>query len=198
MIEDTILPREFIASYRGPKLSVVATGGGFGLGSLGMIPGASALLQSFYYPYAIEESTSFVERYGDQKCVNDFKSKAVSKEAAEALFRSLVWKDVIFAKGGVLIHLALTASLTTSRYRKGNNEAFFCFQKPDECPHTWRLGLSKFPQFQHDRFTAAQISDKRKEEEELITFAVLAKVFNFEEEALETQLRNCNATLIHV
>lgn len=187
--------QSFISTYQGPKLSVLATGGGFGIGSIGMVPGASRLLQSFYSPYSHEESTSFVERYGDQKCVDDFAAKAVSKEAASALFRSLVWKDVIFSKGGTLIHLALTASLTTSRYRMGKNEVFFRFQKPDHLPQTWRLELPKLPQLQHERLTPTQVSSIRSEEEALVTLAVLAKVFDFEVSALESELNSNNATL---
>lgn len=200
MLNDTLQAKlqSFISTYQGPKVSVLATGGGFGVGAIGMIPGASRLLQSFYSPYSSEESISFVERYGDQKCVDDFTTKAVSKEAVEALFRSLVWKDVIFSKGGTLIHLALTASLTTSRYRRGNNEVFFRFQKPDQLPQTWKLELPKLPQMQHERLTPTQVSAIRSEEEALITLAVLAKVFDFEASALESELKSKNATLASV
>jgi hypothetical protein len=190
--------QNFISTYQGPKVSVLATGGGLGIGAIGMIPGASRLLQSFYSPYSSEESTSFVERYGDQKCVDDFTTKAVSKEAAEALFRALVWKDVIFSKGGTLIHLALTASLTTSRYRRGNNEAFFRFQKPDCLAQTWRLEFPKIPQMQYEGLTPMQISAIRSQEEALITRVVLAKVFDFEASELESELKAKNATLTTV
>jgi len=172
---------ELLPTYSGHKLSMLVTGGGFGLAEIGMLPGVSSLLSSFYSPYSVEESTMFVERHGGHALYEKFRTKMVSRDGAEALCEALGWKNVIL-KSPDVISIALTASLTTSRYRKGKNEAFISLHLPkdEEFIKTWHLSFPKLPEEAHGRLTVPEVCAIRAREEEVIALVALVLALNLD------------------
>jgi hypothetical protein len=180
-----------LPTYSGHKLSMLVTGGGFGLAEIGMLPGVSALLSSLYSPYSVEESTMFVERHSGWPTAGRFKAKMVSKDASVILCEALAWKNLTL-KVPSTINIALTASLTTSRYRKGKNEAFISILLPkdEEFIKTWHLSFPKLSEEAHGRLTVAEVCAIRAREEEVIALVALVLALNLEGIDLENEIGN--------
>ncbi len=115
----------------------------------------------------------------------------VSKDASVILCEALAWKNLTL-KVPSTINIALTASLTTSRYRKGKNEAFISILLPkdEEFIKTWHLSFPKLSEEAHGRLTVAEVCAIRAREEEVIALVALVLALNLEGIDLENEIGN--------
>lgn len=112
-----------------PRLSAVITGGGVSVSHLLQVPGASKMVSGIYLPYAADETSFFISHFSGLGAASIFSRKTVSAEAADVLVDALRRRDGNKnAETRNVVSLAITASITTSRYRRGNNEAFFAIE----------------------------------------------------------------------
>lgn len=80
----------FVEHYQGPKLAILATGGGMGLAQIASVPGASRVFHSFYCPYETKESVRFLRANLVSKPEPDgFLASAVSQLAAEEFYEAM-------------------------------------------------------------------------------------------------------------
>ena len=132
----------FVSEYQGPKLRMLFTGvGSYATGLLG-VPGASKVLDSIQVPYSHEACSLLFKRHYPQGLEVSETHGSVSKEMAVALHACNS------ADLGDLIPITVTAAITTSRYRRGDNQAFIAVGKPDNL-EVWHLRLDKLTEEEH-------------------------------------------------
>lgn len=188
------LLRFVAATANGRRLSTVTTGGGISLCQLGAIPGASGLLVSTYTPYSTDESVYFIKtNYPMARRKGEgFREKAVSATSAEELYQALWTKNK--AAGHTLIdNIAVTASLTTTRWRKGDNQAFITIENPKTLEtETWHLRFSKFNQSDHERLSELDVFLVRTVQDEAVATTALSLATGFERDRLEEDIFSGN------
>jgi len=184
---------EFVQNYKGPKLAIVATGGGIQLGNIAMVPGGSNVLHSFYCPYETQESVNFIERNLPGRG-QLFLQKAVSADSAGLLYKGLCVQNAGFYNGqGVqnagfphVRNLAVTASCTTTRYRRGDNQAFIAFQNAEtQQIEVWHLKLPKRSEEEHKNSSPEELYTLRLREDETIAGVALWLACGLEPQVLE-------------
>jgi hypothetical protein len=180
---------DFVKNYDGNKLSIVATGGGVSLGLIALVPGASKVLHSFYCPYETRESIEFINKNYPPATREGpaFSKKAVSPDSAEELFMALWTKNKV--DGHTCIHnIAVTAACSTTRYRRGENQAFIAFQNQDTLEdEIWQLKLSKAKsEAEHNLLVeTGGIYMLRALEDNMIARTAIRLAAGFEEKQLE-------------
>ena len=102
--------RKLVKDYEGPKLVIVAVGGGLSLARIGTIPGCSRILEAIYLPYSDASINSFLGYTNTEK--------AVSANRAANLYSAAKSKHISSRV------ISITAALTSSRHRKGMNHAW--------------------------------------------------------------------------
>lgn len=118
--------------YEGHKLEIVLAGGGFSLFDLLKVPGASKFIESISVPYGFDsmkhymshgnknsDNTKIVSAEGVAKCMKSLIYQAKEKNARLYNQFQTAHKNTVEKK-----YVVVSASLTTDRYRHGNNEAF--------------------------------------------------------------------------
>lgn len=149
------------------KLAILATGGGMSLANLATVPGSSKILECFYVPYSVEESTAFV--VGNGQSASQLR-QAVSAEAATALYNAMKTK---YPNCQIL---AITAACTSLRYRRGDNRAFIAFMDANGEMQVCRLNLEKMDESEHSAMSLEGLYGRRCFEDKVITATALALV----------------------
>lgn len=166
----------FVENYQGPKVAILATGGGMSLAKLGAIPGASRVLHSFYCPYETEESIRFLRAHhpamDDQEHKFIFETSAVSSGACMELYQAMAAK---YPNANVI---AVTAACTSLRWRRGENRAYIACKGPDGVVEVWHLKLPKETQDEHAKFSADDILQIRGMQDQGIANAAVALINN--------------------
>lgn len=140
-----------------PKpLAIIATGGGSQLGLIASIPGASQVLHSFYVPYAVQAT----DKLAVHKDV-----RAVSLERVQDLYNHIVseWGDEVYG-------IAITAALTTNRYRKGEDHAFIKTSKA-----TYHV---KFYKITEEEYNFRDYNISREEQEAALVQLIYADLYD--------------------
>jgi len=183
--EDYLL--DFVKTYQGSKLSIVATGGGVHLGNLAMVPGSSKVLHSFYCPYETQESVDFINR-NTPEAGHLFLKKAVSPVSAGVLYDALWTQNKQFPQ---VRNLAITASCTTTRYRRGDNQAYIAFQDAEtQQVQVWHLKLPKLSEEEHNGFSAEDLYYLRLREDETIAGIALWLACSLEPEVIQAGVKD--------
>lgn len=173
---------EFVQNYKGPKLAIVATGGGIQLGNIAMVPGGSNVLHSFYCPYETQESVNFINRNLPEMGALSL-PKAVSPGVAGFLCKALQAQNKQFPE---VRNLAVTAACTTTRYRRGDNQAFLAFQNTTtQQMEVWHLKLPKLSEEEHKNSSPEELYALRLREDETIASVALWLACGLEPQVLE-------------
>lgn len=164
---------QFVLNYSGPKLTIVASGGGSHLSLLTSIPGSSALINAVYHPYSVEATEQFIE--GTVVPIPLEKSGESYKSVQSGMAAMLAKSAYLKTKDG--IGVGVTAALTTNRSRRGLNEAFIGIYDPLTGYRLWHAVFDKISQDQYARLgkTAIEVVSlsKRQEEDRTLTQIVL-------------------------
>jgi len=180
----------------GCKLSIVATGGGMSLGQITSVPGSSSIFHSFYVPYATAETVEFIRKNYPIVKAESFEEKAVCSESAKNLFYALWTKNKV--DGHLHIHnIAVTAAITSTRWRRGDNKAFIFFENltafRDEC---WYLKLPKLTEAEHNSKTREELMAVRNSEENLLAEVTLCLATQYESDTVKKLVENGTLTSI--
>jgi nicotinamide mononucleotide (NMN) deamidase PncC len=166
----------FVQNYNGPKVAILATGGGMSLANLGTIPGASRVLHSFYCPYETEETIQFLR--ANHPAMDDpdhkfiFETSAVSPGACLELYQAMAAR---YPNANVI---AVTAACTSTRWRRGENRAYVACKSSDGVVEVWHLKMPKATQDEHAEFSANDILLIRGMEDQGIGNAAMALAGN--------------------
>lgn len=161
---------DFVQNYNGPKLAILATGGGMNLALVGTVPGASRVLHSFYCPYDTEETIQFLRAYHPSPTA--FQASAVSHAAALELYQAMSNKH---PEQNVVV---VTAACTSSRWRRGENRAYIACKNSEGAVEVWHLKLPKATQEEYATLTPETIAAVREMEDKGIANTALALVGN--------------------
>lgn len=166
---NTSLVKQFLNIYQGPKLSVLITGGGISFTDILKYPGGSDIIESVDIPYGYDSALGFLQKYYDPDHNYD-KIKWCSVETTKAYLEALAKRD---AHKNVAF-LVINASLTTWRYRKGNNQAYIGVAMPIK-KAIYSVILPKLPEDTHNHCTNSLmgvvkqcVAAKRYDEDQLI------------------------------
>lgn len=160
----------FVQNYNGPKVAILATGGGVSLSLIGAIPGASKVFHSFYCPYATEETVEFLRIWHPSPSA--FQASAVSPGAARELYEAMANK---YPNQAVLV---ITAACTSSRWRRGENRAFIACKNAVGEVEVWHLKIPKSDETVYNSFTTEMIAQIREMEDQGISNTALALLAN--------------------
>jgi len=168
-----------VQKYNGPQVMFVITGGGMGVVDLVKVMGASKLIHTIHIPYDANEAIHFVTQNiqlpltGKAKEV-DFKNvKHVSEEWA-----TLLCEAGLVEQEETCRVIAITAALTTNRYRKGENQAWIADGTNADNIKTYHLALSKLSEQDHQKFFPGYVDWKRSSEDRQVTDFVFDLLFN--------------------
>lgn len=169
-----------VSSYNGKQLAIVAAGGGVNVSRLALVPGSSKILYDISILYSESSTIEYIERY--EHCP-EFE-KMVSKKVTDFLRLASVNR----LQDSVDI-ICMTSSLTTNRYRRGENQAFI-----NANGDTWHLQLDKLPESVYSDsvipWREQQIALKRQKEDELVAEVAIKLATGFEVETLEGMKAN--------
>jgi hypothetical protein len=123
-----------------------------------------------------------------------FAKKAVSPDSVDELLMALWTKNKV--DGHTCIHnIAITASLTTTRYRRGDNQAYIAFFNQDTAEsEIWHVKLPKLSEEEHAEmlnagkggpFEGHKLFEQRAMEDGIVTAAVLRLACGFQPKLLE-------------
>lgn len=168
------------ASSDDPRLmSIFSTGGGMSMGDIAEVPGASKRFALAFQPYSKEDTLDFVRLRLSTTSLDDwdFCSMGASVHYYNSLNQMCNYRDYLY--------IAITAALTTTRWRKGNNRAFVTLNTKDDKTETWKISLSKHSEDYYESLFmeegAANISNltiQRRIEDNKISRAVMAIILN--------------------
>lgn len=156
----------FVQNWRGPKLRLVATGMGATLGGLFAIPGSSNLIDSLFIPYSKDSLERFIRKAevpGYDAVFGENAASSVSKEMVVAMHAANCCEA-----SNAVAPVTITAAITTSRYRKGNNHAFIAVGLAN--PVVYHLLLDKLQEHEH---VEPAIIPKRHIQDTLISLVAL-------------------------
>jgi len=188
---DLFLER-FVGNYTGPRIAAVISGGGVSLSGLALIPGASGVLYEVSCPY----DTLATERtiYLGNSMTRYFHKKAVSGDAAWEMARAFENLHPYNTKV-----IAITSALTTTRFRRGENQAFICIGDGN-INSVYNLKLTKLPEEIYTDPIASwktHIIRKRKEEDRLVAEVALKLATGFEaKETLPVMFENKSLVML--
>jgi nicotinamide mononucleotide (NMN) deamidase PncC len=160
----------FVQNYNGPKIAILATGGGMNLARIATIPGASRVLHSFYCPYETEETLRFLRENHPTPAA--FQASAVSAGAARELYEAMANK---YRNQAVLV---ITAACTSSRWRRGENRAFIACKNSEGVVEVWHLKIPKATEAEYRSYTPEIIAQVRDLEDQGISNTALALLAN--------------------
>lgn len=179
-----------VASHEGKKIMAVIAGGGVSVSRLAMIPGSSKILGATWMPYDQDETVTWME-------ARDVSGKAFQEKAVCVLAAKELHNAMVHVYGDSNLLLSITASLTTNRHRKGENQAFILTSADDNVYH---LKLDKLDESVYNDpikpWVEQKIFYKRQEEDEKIATVALKLLTGFEKDTLESDFANGNLTRI--
>lgn len=170
-----------VSSYQGKQLAIVAAGGGVSISRLALVPGSSRILYDMKILYSEDSTVRYIE------------SGLMDVETPEKMVSAKVAENLYYATTAHLEDscniIAMTSSLTTNRYRRGENQAFV-----EVVSGRWHLRLDKLPESVYSDpivpWREQQIALKRQKEDELVAEVALKLATGFEVETLEGMKAN--------
>lgn len=166
-----------IAAYEGPKVAIVVTGGGQGIAQLSTIVGVSKLLHAILIPYSYDESVKLIGEALGPAVGEEYRERAVCEKSARLLCLGGMKRWA-----GCRV-IACTAATTTSRWRRGENQAYIAVGefRPGEDPAMvmteHHLKLSKLTEKEYHAAGADYIAWKRRQEDREVTNFILDLIF---------------------
>lgn len=159
-----------VETYKGPKLSLLFTGCGARAAEILAVPGASEVLYDLHIPYAREAVAAEIGEPADA---------AVSAKVALQLHNRLVPKRTL--------RVTVTAAITSTRYRRGNNHAYIMVDHPLQPtePRVWHLKMEKMEERLHS--SKRTVAVMRQYEDALVCDVALLLVTQ-QTDALKTLL----------
>jgi hypothetical protein len=164
-------PDIFVQKYQGKRLSIASAGAGVSFTDILRKPGASKFVSGIYLPYGIDETKEFITQNIGYENGEKFGEKAVCKESAELLYRSLKIRNAVISD---IENVAITAAIQTNRHRRGENQAFIAIEN-----QTWNLKLRKLTE--NDFSYVAEMKEKQ----------VIGVEFNYQTDGLEHKISYC-------
>lgn len=153
----------FRTEYKGPKIALFITGGGYSLFDLMKFPGASRFFYGGVSPYAVSS-------FDDILCTGDDPLYGKCSEEASQLYYndsiSSGWIDDDDVNEANVV--VVNAALTTNRYRMGNNKCH-CVINGDH--HFFEL--ERWPEHLYHSKTPAEIDAKRLSEDQEVAAKIL-------------------------
>lgn len=169
-----------VKSYKGNKIAIAAAGGGASLARIALVPGSSGILEEVNILYSEDATHTYIERAGYR--VNDKKVVSLGIGGLLHLATAQRLQDSCHI-------IAMTSALTTSRPRKGDNQAYIYVDG-----EPWHIELDKLPESVYSDsvipWRDQQIAYKRQSEDELISEVALKLVTGFERDTLEGMISN--------
>jgi len=154
-------------------VSFVITGGGFSILDIGKVPGSSGVLSSAFIPYGTADTIKFAEHAlepGESNPLLDDSIKFVGPEATElyskALLRTTPYTEVV--------QVVINASLTTTRWRRGKNEAYIWIRDVDGIVTQYHYEIEKITENQYKELTKDEVSQMRLDEDQMIAGVVMS------------------------
>lgn len=160
----------FIETYRGPKLAILAFGGGLSLARLATVHEGCKLLGSFACPNTPEECLRFLRAWGTSH--QAFEQSPVSPGAARELFAAM---ESMFPDYKVV---AIAASGTASDREEYQNMAYIAHKNSSDVLEIWRLNIPAATKDERLCMTPDEFIFARSQEDEGIGNTVLALVGN--------------------
>lgn len=165
----------FIANWKKSSnalISLMITGGGFSFLDIGKVPGSSGVLANAFIPYGMSDSSKFAEKGLQQGEINPFLSddpiKCVGPEATELYSNALDMSNQYEA-----IQVIVNASLTTNRWRRGDNEAFIWIRNQQREMTRIHYKMNKFSEEDYNNLSEKEIRKARLEEDIKISSIVM-------------------------
>lgn len=155
---------DFVDNYVGPPLAIIVLGGGASLSRLATVPGSSRVLDGLALSWSKESSLELL--WNIPTSGENF--KFVSKEVVQCLKTEIT--DGISPLDCQPV--AISAALTTNRYRKGDNHAYVAFSDS-----VWHLHLPKFDENQYKEKGSMSLVAVREWEDMIITMFVLKHLY---------------------
>lgn len=160
-----------------PPIAFMITGGGFSLVDIGKVPGASSVLSSVYIPYGMADSEGFAHdalEDGEVNPLSDGSIKFVGPEATELY--SLALKNT--CQHNSVIQIVINASLTTNRWRRGDNEAYIWIRGygGKGSLTKFHYKMKKLSEEEYDKLSSYDIRQIRLEEDIRIAQAVMGLI----------------------
>ena len=191
---------KLVNSYQGGRLRMLSTGGGLSVAELGVTPGSSKIFSSLYVPYEVAESSNFLREFAGEAAEENFKAKAVSAQVAENFLCALETKTMdlySLSRMEEFKHVAITASLISNRWRRGDNKAFIAFDnKAFTKAEVWQINFPKIPEELHNSKTPSEIMRIRKFDDETTALVALSLACNIPHPRVK-EMKN-NGTLSQV
>jgi len=122
---------QWVESSDGQRISAMITGGGFAFGDIGKLPGASGVLNDIFIPYNQSKTIQFAQQALPQGTDNPLATGQIAfvgPAATELYLKALINANAITSPDARL--LVINASITTTRYRRGVNEAWIWMINP--------------------------------------------------------------------
>jgi len=172
---------QWIESSDGQLISAMITGGGFTFGDIGKLPGASSVLNDIFIPYNQSKTIQFAQQALPQGMENPLAKGEigfVGPVATELYLNALINANAIASPDARL--LVINASITTTRYRRGVNEAWiWIFNPKTNEKRRIQLSLSKANEEDHAKITSQGfLSYFRGIEDAKIAMAAIAVLMN--------------------
>lgn len=153
-------------------VSLMITGGGFSFLDIGKIPGSSGVIANAFIPYGMADSSKFAEKGLEPGEANPFLSddpiKCVGPEATELYSKALDMSNPY-----TVIQVVVNASLTTSRWRRGDNEAFIWIRNQQRGMTRIHYKMNKFSEEEYNNLSEEDIQKARLEEDIKISSIVM-------------------------
>lgn len=190
-----------------PKLSILVAGGGVAIAELLKIPGASALVQGINFPYAVEETARFIDRNLGPDAGEEFRKKSVDGLAAVNLAGALRNHGEKLNGFRNTTYVAVTAAVTTDRYRRGDNSAHIAIYRAvplagflRTSPHrleTYHLRLAKLKEEQYQdipEYVQWLVQNTRNDEDRKIAKVALLLAETPDSDEIEEMISNGTLT----
>tara|TARA_B100000614_G_scaffold262909_1_gene300966 strand:- start:461429 stop:462115 length:687 start_codon:yes stop_codon:yes gene_type:complete len=165
---------------KAPLLSLFATGGGMSLGELLIVPGASARILGMHMPYEQGETLRFLEPTLGALDKFDFCSEKTISKYLQALEHRNRGNSV-----APIISIVISAALTTTRWRRGDNRAFVGIHRPDGSREFYKIAISKQEKAEWEALYIVDggvnmqaLAGRRRAEDESISRAVMSLLLN--------------------
>lgn len=158
--------KKFHELYQGPPISLWITGGGFGFLDVLKIPGASRFISDVIIPYSEKD---ILARLHDHRMIDPLGFGSASEDAVRVYAEYLEHATTV----GNGVCLAVSAALSTNRWRRGTNRAFFC-TRTIAGTTVYRLDMMKPQKIIYQNASTSVISTIRAEEDDKVSKAMMA------------------------
>lgn len=166
MVTNLIL--KFLEEYRGRKLSIAISGGGYSLLRIMEYPGISDFIDGIISPYSDEYMKTSITLIN-----NIFTNQKAT--SLERLSQMIQMARSLSISSDNIKPIAVTASLITTREQRGENRAYIYVDG-----NYYLISFSKYSDYDH--LSKSEIIQRRKFQDEVIACFILHKLIGIKEE----------------